>query len=222
VQSHATAAAGDDGKWVALMMRGLRPLFALAAVLVAANVHATEMVEIPTPPPAAPPVCCVVVAAADNSDPQLLVAVDAGPSYRAAFGTSLVGVAAEVLLGGDTPRVSFAGRLHVEFGSTFGLPYEDVGAGMLVMARLSPRIRLGVGFLFGTFLYQRASASRVTDPTVWAPSMAVDGQLTIDILRTRRGGALFVRARVGYDYIDSIKDGAGSSAALAASLGYRY
>jgi hypothetical protein len=203
------------------MMRGLRPLFALAAVALAANAHATEMVEIPTPSPP-PPACCVVSATADKSDPQLLVAVDGGPSYRAAFGTSLVGLAAEVMLGGDAPRVSFAGRLHGEVGSTLGLPYEDVGAGMLVMARLSPRIRLGVGFLFGIFMYQRASASRVTDPTVWAPSMAVDGQLTVDVVRTRRGGALFVRARVGYDYIDSIKDSAGSSAALAASLGYRY
>ena len=207
------------------MMRGLRPLFALAAVVLAGHAHATEMVEIPTPPSLPPPppaACCVVTADAGRSDPQLLVAVDGGPTYRAAFGTSLVGVAAEMLLGGDAPRVSFAGRLHVEFGSTLGLPYEDLGAGMLVMARLSPRVRLGLGFLFGVFMYQRASASRLTDPTVWAPSIAVDGQLTVDLVRTRRGGALFVRARVGYDYIDSVKDGAGSSALAAASVGYRY
>jgi hypothetical protein len=207
------------------MMRRLCPLFALAVVaFAAAQAHATEMIEIPTPPPppAPPPqVCCMVPAPPDDNDLQLLVGVDAGPTYRAGFGTGFAGGAVELMLGGEAPTVSFAGRFHVELGQTFGLPYEDLGAGMFVMGRLSSRVRLGGGFLFGVLMYQRASASQSRDPTVWAPSLGVDGEVTVDLVRTQRGGALFARGRVGYDYIEP-HGGSGSSLVLAASLGYRY
>jgi hypothetical protein len=206
------------------MMRGLRPLFVIA--LLAANAQATEMIEVPTPPPPPPPrvelaVCCFATAPGPD-DPRLLVAVDAGPSVRAAFGTSFAGVAAEVLLGGDAPNMSFAGRLHLDLGLTVDLPYEHVAAGMVVLGRLSPRVRLGLGFLFGFLMYQRASATRIGDPTVWAPTLGVDVELTVDLVRTRRGGALFALARAGYEYVDNLVSAAtGSSFTGGLALGYR-
>lgn len=206
------------------MMRGLHPLFALAGVAFAAHAHATEMIEIPNPPPPPPPALqhCCVESAPGAEDPKLLLAVDGGATFRAAFGTTFAGAAAEIMLGGQAPSVSFAGRLHAEVGNSVGLPYEDVGGGMLVMGQLSSRVRLGGGFLFGVLMYQRASASATNDATVWAPSFGVDGELTVDLVRSERGGALFARARVGYDYIDPHGSASGSSAMLAASLGYRY
>lgn len=202
------------------MMRGLRPLFALAALALPAAAHATEMIEIPNRPPP-PPRCCIEPEPPGANDPKLLLAVDGGATFRAAFGTTFAGAASEIMLGGQSPSVSFAGRVHAEVGNTVGLPYEDVAGGMFVMGQLSSRVRLGGGFLFGVLMYQRASASRATDPTVWAPSIGADVELTVDLVRTERGGAIFARARAGYDYVDTT-DGSGSSAMLAASVGYRY
>jgi hypothetical protein len=201
------------------MMRALFPLLAVA--LVAARVQATEMIEIPTPPSPAPVVCCVVLE--PRPQPRLLVAVDAGPTGRTAFGTGFAGAAVEVTLGGEVPKLSLGGRVRGDFGVTVDLPYEHVGGGGVVMARLSPRVRLGAGFLFGVLMYQRASATRASDPTVWAPTIGFDAELTIDLLRTRRDGAFFALGRLGYDYIDNLgKSSTGSSFGGGLALGYRY
>ena len=61
---------------------------------------------------------------------------------------------------------------------------------------------------------------------MWAPTIGADLDATVDVLRTGRGGALFVAARAGWDFIDNMSGGdtfaTGSSLSLTAALGYRY
>src|SRR5439155_22652223 len=109
----------------AAMMRGLRPLFAVAVFAVRAQ--ATEMIEIPTPTPTPTVACCIVVE--PRPDPRLLVAVDGGPTGRTAFGPGFAGAAIEVTLGGERPKLSLAGRVRADFAVTVDLRHEHVGAG---------------------------------------------------------------------------------------------
>ena len=69
-------------------------------------------------------------------------------------------------------------------------------------------------------MYERAT---VPGDVVWALTAGFNGGLTVDLVRTRRGGALYVVARVGYDYIDTVGSSTSpSTLSVTAALGYRY
>jgi hypothetical protein len=215
------------------MMRGLRPLVSLVALAWAASAAATEMVEIPTPPSPPPPApstadpCCVAVATAPPHDPgRLLLQVSVGPTYRRAFREDLAAAAVELEAGGQTSTFAIGGRLAADFGATrVGLPYQRFTIGPAFWRRMTPRLRLAFGMTFGSLVYERVSAARVHDPTVWALTIGADFTATVDLMRTSRGGALYALVRAGYDCIDNTGRDAlatGSSGALTAALGYRY
>lgn len=205
------------------MMRGWRPLFVLAVVGCCARVEAQEMIEVPTPPPAPP--APAVVAAPLSPVPRLWLAVDAGPGYIAAFGSDFAGASVGIIAGGQTRRLSIGGRLRGDFGAVGGLSYENVSVGPQLSFRLSPRARLGGGLSVGLLEYQRASITHYQDPTVWAPTIGADASFTFDLVRTRRGGGMYVLARAGFDWIDNTardRLDAGMSGTVGAGLGYRY
>jgi hypothetical protein len=207
-------------------MRGLRPLFGLVvAMALSGGARAQEMIEIPTTAPPPPP-CCVAVASPAAREPgSLLLQIDAGPTYRHAFGEDFAAAAVELEVGGQTPSWGVSGRMRGDFGATrVGLPYQFFTFGPTFWRRMTPRLRLGVGATFGVFVYERASASQAFDPTVWAFTIGVDLDVTVDLVRTRRDGALFLLGRVSYDYIDNTSDNfaTGSSVGFTVALGYRY
>ena len=157
----------------------------------------------------------------------MLFDVSLGPTYRRAFREDFTAAAVEFEIGGQTQTWGVAGRARLDLGATrVGLPYQFATFGPAFSFHLSERFRLGFGVSFGSFSYQRASAARTTDPTVWAPTIGADLDATVDVLRTGRGGALFVAARAGWDFIDNTSGGdtfaTGSSLSLTAALGYRY
>jgi hypothetical protein len=203
------------------MMRGLRPLVLVAAL--AGSARAQEMIEVPNPDP-----CCVAVVEPPRPKVpgSLLLDVSAGPTYRRAFAEDFVAAAVELEVGGQTPTWGVVGRLRGDLGATrVGLPYQFVTVGPAFSFRVTPRVRLGFGVSFGTFSYERVSAARVTDPTVWALTIGADVDGTIDLVRTVRGGAFFLGLRAGWDYIDNTgvdQLATGSSVAATAALGYRY
>ena len=215
------------------MSRALSIAMLLVAVA-GTGASAQEMVEVPNAPPPSPPPgatadeCCVVVEAPPPPKPPgaVLFDVSLGPTYRRAFKEDFAAAALELEIGGQTPSWGIAGRLHADLGATrVGLPYQLVTIGPSFAFRATERLRLGFGVSFGSFSYQRVSAARTWDPTVWALTIGVDLDATVDLVRTARGGALFLAARVGWDFIDNTGDDAlstGTSLALTAALGYRY
>jgi hypothetical protein len=229
------------------MMRGLRPLVGLAVAVCAAQAGAQEMVEVPTPPqyqqqppggqpPSPPPEgqppppgdCCAVVEPPKPREPgDVLVSISVGPTYRRAFREDFFAAGLEFEIGGQTRSFGVAGRAQLDLGATrVGLPYQFATFGPSFWFRVSPRVRAGFGVGFGIFSYQRASSYASTDPTVWAPSIGADVAATIDLVRSRRGGALYLLGRAAYDWIDNFggddQFSTGSSIALTAALGYRY
>ncbi|HEY2745408.1 MAG TPA: hypothetical protein VGL86_12315 [Polyangia bacterium] len=212
------------------MMRGHLPLFALVVLAVAAPAVAQEMIEIPNPPPPPPPCCCCV----EEPPPpppsapsgSLYFAVAGAAAYRRAFGADLGAASLDVALGGQTAKWSLGARLRLDAGAIDGLlPYQQLAIGTALLVRVSPRVALGGAINFGFFWYERASAARVTDPIVWAPTIGGELDLTVDLVRTARGGAFFAHARANLDYIDTAADPGttdGMSVAVAAGLGYRY
>ncbi len=203
-------------------MRGLLPLFAVAVW--AATAEAQEMVEIPTPPR---PPCCVVAAVKPPSPPPtLLLDVLVGPTYRRAFKEDFAAAAVEVEVGAQNRSFGMGARFSAALGATrVGLPYQFLTIGPALSFRVSPRIRLALAFTFGALVYERVSATAARDPAVWGLSAGVNGTLSVDLVRTRRDGALYALGRVGYDYIDNTSSDpidTGSSLALTCALGYRY
>lgn len=210
------------------MMRGVRPLVGLAVLAWAAGAQAQEMVEVPTPPAyRAPPGCCVAVEEPKPRAPgDVLFAVSVGPTYRRAFREDFAAAAIEVAIGGQSPRFGVAGRLRVDLGATrVGLPYQVVSMGPEFWFRASGRVRAGFGLSFGTFSYQRATVVGADD-NVWAPTIGADVAVTVDLVKSARGGALFALARAGYDWIENFGNdeplATGSSFGLTVALGYRY
>ena len=207
------------------MRRAQAAIAVLVVVIAASSASAQEMIEVPNPDP-----CCVAVAAVEPPRPKvpgsLLLDVSAGPTYRLAFKEDFVAAAVELEVGGQTPTWGVVGRLRADFGATrVGLPYQFVTVGPAFSFRVSPRVRFGFGLSFGSMTYQRVSAARLTDPTVWALTAGLDVDATIDLVRTRRGGAFFLGARAGWDFIDNTGPdelATGSSIAITAALGYRY
>ena len=125
------------------------------------SVAAAAVLRLRPPPPAPSPT-------------QLLFDVAVGPTYRAPSARTSPAPPLEFELGGQTADLSFAGRLHVDFGATrsacrtsssrsarLHVPRHDAPA---------PRLRLHLR----RFSYQRASAARSSDPIVWAPTIGVD------------------------------------------------
>lgn len=171
------------------MMRGLRPLLAIAVAVAAANAGATEMVEIPTPPPAPPAPCCTAVLKAPSPPGSLLVDVLVGPTYRRAFDDDFAGALLEVELGGQNESFGMGARISATFGGTsVGLPYQVATIGPAANFRISPRVRLAVGATFGVFMYERAT---IPGDVVWALTAGGNLGATVDLLRTARGGALY-------------------------------
>jgi hypothetical protein len=212
----------------------MRAVVLVVAAMLATGAAAQEMEEVPTPPPTTPPPttppqepCCVVTEPVAPRPPgSLLLDVSAGPTYRRAFKEDFAAAAVELEIGGQTPTWGVVGRLRGDFGGTrVGLPYQFVTVGPAFMFRVSPRMRVGFGLTFGTLSYQRVSAARLTDPTVWALTVGADVDATVDLVRTQRGGAVFLAARAGYDFIDNTGDdvlSTGSSVAITTAVGYRY
>src|SRR4051794_26577892 len=204
------------------MMRGLRPLFAVAA-LVAGSASAQEMIEIPKPPPPLPPPdCCVVVEEPPPRPPaSLLFDVVAGPTYRRAFHDDFIGAFIELEAGAQNDSFGMGARLALTAGTTrYGLASQVVTIGPAANFRLSPRLRLAIGADFGVLTYERAT---IPGDHVWGLMAGVNGGMTVDLVRTRRGGALFLLARVGYDYVETAGGStSGSTVTVTAALGYRY
>ncbi|MDB4964500.1 MAG: hypothetical protein JWN44_189 [Myxococcales bacterium] len=208
-------------------MRGLRPLVGLAAALFAVAAHADEpapgMVEIPTPYPAQD--CCTVVARAPSPPTTVLVQGHVGVSYRRALREDFAAAHFELEVGGQDPNIGIGARVSVEAGATrIGLPYQVVTLGPAFNLHVSGRVQLALGLTFGVLVYQRASSRSDFDPNVWGVTAGVNGTVSVDLVRTRRDGALFVLARIGYDYIENTGDSftQGSSLGATAALGYRY
>jgi hypothetical protein len=210
------------------MMRGWTPLFAVAMTLGVgvgtgrADEPPPGMIEVPTvTPPPPPPAATVVAPTRDDHHGILHVAVDVGGVYRTAFGSDLVGVLAELELGARNERFGVAARFGGEVGATVaGLKYEMPTLGPVFSFRVSLRLRLAVAATFGVFMYQRAT----TNTAEAAVTAGLNGTVTCDLVRTRRGGGLYLLGRLGWSYIDNLEDdlGAGSSVQLVTALGYRY
>jgi hypothetical protein len=190
----------------------------------------------PSSPPPAPSLspsgggapCCVAVpccAPAATEPRPLLLAITLGPTYRRAFKEDFAAAAAELEIGGQGRWFSVGARFDVAAGGTrVGLPFQTFTVGPGFRFPVGDRLRLGFGMTFGALVIQRVSATAASDPTMWSLMWGsyVDG--TVDVVRTRGGSALFVAARVGYDFIDNFPGadlGTGSSLALTAALGYR-
>ena len=177
-----------------------------------------------SPSPMIAPTTLTCCADPRPSERHLLVKLSVGPTYRRAFGDDFFAVMPELELGGQTHDFSVGARLTASFGGTrVGLPYQTLSVGPSFMFRLSPRMMLGFGASFGFFAYERASATALTDSTVWSPSLGLTVGTTIDLVRSRSGGALYADARVAFDWIATLHGGFldGASIAPSLSLGWR-
>jgi hypothetical protein len=155
----------------------------------------------------------------------LLLKVAVGPVYRRALKEDFGAAGAELEVGGQTAHFSVGARMSLAVGATrVGLPFEFFTVGPGFMFTVGSRLRLGVGSTFGQMILQRVSATAARDPNIWAWTAGVYGDSTVDLVRTRGGGAFLVGARVGYDFIENVPAdlATGSSLALTAWLGYRY
>jgi hypothetical protein len=180
------------------------------------------MVEVPTPYP--PQNCCVVDAKAPRTPTMLLVQGHVGVTYRRALREDFAAAHAELEIGGQDPNIGIGARMSFELGGTrIGLPYQVITIGPAFNLHVASRVQLSVGLTFGVLVYQRAT-SRDFDPNVWGVTAGINGGVTVDLVRTRRDGALYAMARVGYDYIDNTGSSftQGSSLAATGALGYRY
>jgi hypothetical protein len=167
--------------------------------------------------------CVVLEAPPQDPSHDLWFTVSAGPTYRRAFREDFAAAALELEVGGQTSTFSVAARFSTAFGaSRVGLPYEFLTLGPAFGFRLSTRVRLVVASTFGVMVINRASASRSGDPNIWGLTAGLNGTVTVDLVRSRRDGALFLAGRVGWDYIGDSSIDTGSSLAATAALGYRY
>src|SRR5205823_814595 len=95
-------------------------------------------------------------------------------------------------------------ELTMAFGATrVGLPYQFVTIGPTMVFRVADRVRIGAGVTFGGMFIQRASSARSSDPTIIAITAGLHGDVRVDLVRSRRGGALYATARLGWDLIDN-------------------
>jgi hypothetical protein len=226
---------------VRAMMRGWTPLFVVVATLLLSG-HALAQNDDddgPTPvapappsllplPPVPPPliapmpiVCCI-----DPRPPTraLYLTLSVGPSYRRAFGDDFIAVMPELEVGAQSSAVSIATRLSAALGATrVGLPFQYFSIGPSFMFRMSPRWRFGFALDFGFMLYERATVVR-DDPVVWSPALGLALDLTADLWRARSGGTLFVDARLGSDYVFTLRESSfveGLTVTPSVGLGWR-
>jgi hypothetical protein len=87
------------------------------------------------------------------------------------------------------------------------------------MFRLSPRVMLGLGGLFGFMLYERATNG--PEGVVYSPTLGGIVSTTVDLTRTRAGGAVYVDARLEADWIATLHGNGVASVAPSLSLGWR-
>jgi hypothetical protein len=178
--------------------------------------------EVPPPLVAPSP---VIVCCAEPPPPirKLYFSLSVGPSYRRAFGDDFIAAMPELEIGGQTRSLSIATRFSAALGADrFGLPFQFFNFGPSLMARMSPRVRLGFALNFGFMMYERAT--RVPDdPVVWSPSFGMAIDLTVDLWRRRGGDVVYLGARLGGDWIIPLRGNAddGLSIMPSVALGWR-
>jgi hypothetical protein len=176
----------------------------------------------PVPPPLVAPMPVVACCAEPVTVPtrRLFLTLSVGPSYRRAFGDDFIAAVPEVDIGGQTHNLSIATRFSAALGATrFGLPFQFFNLGPSLMFRVSERVRFGFALNFGVFMYERATVTR-NDPVVWTFSLGAALDLTVDLVRLRSGGTLFVDARLGSDWIAPLNGGFTEGLSIAPSLGF--
>ncbi len=206
------------------MMRGWTPLYATLALLIAAGAaHAQETSPDEPMPPCctqAPPPVVVCCSEAPDRPRKLLLKLSVGPQYRYAFDEDFFAALPELEIGGQTRNFSVGARISAALGATrVGLPYQFLNIGPSFMFRLSPRVMLGLGGLFGFMLYERATAS--AESVVYSPTLGGVIEATVDVARTHAGGAVYLDARLEADWIATLHGNGVGSVAPSFSLGWR-
>jgi hypothetical protein len=144
-------------------------------------------------PPLLPP---VLVARPRTRSGRVYLKLQALAVYRYFFAESFGAANPELEVGGMTAAGGFSVGVRFGFmvGATrVGLPFEHPTFATVFTARLSERVRLGLGPQLGMMIVNRASHAP-DDPI--SPTIGVFGELSVDF-----GKNLYVLGRVGYDWV---------------------
>jgi hypothetical protein len=182
----------------------------------------------PTPPPlVAPqpygqpvPPYCLLPPPKPIKKNRGLFKLSLGYGYRWAIGADFHSAAAEIMFGSENDHAGGGGRFGLEVGRTYsGLSFEALSFGAGFEFKLSRRWRIGFGPTIGILIIQRATRS---DDDFWAFTLGTHLDLSVDLVQTRTGGALYLAGRAGYDFVVPTTDLDGSSFIARLWLGYRF
>jgi hypothetical protein len=149
---------------------------------------------------------------------RLLLQLSLGYGYRYLFDASLHTAAVELMLGSEGAHAAAGGRLGFEAGSLpGGVSFEALSLGPGIAWKLGSRVRLG---LAPSLTFQFYNDPR--DPgTQVAVALGTWIDLSVDLIKNRRGGALYLAGRAGYDWV-MFSDGGADSFIARLWLGYRF
>lgn len=148
---------------------------------------------------------------------RLLAKLTLGYAYRHLFGEPAHAGAADLTLGTDGPSGGAGGRLSVEVGvAPSGARVEVVALGGAFDWKVGSRVRVGVAPTLGVFALHPVNGG----PAYYALVLGTHLEATVDLAQSRRGGALYLAGRAGYDSV-FFDDGVEGALSARLGLGYR-
>jgi hypothetical protein len=171
-------------------------------------------------PPQANPVSPPTVTTSQPPRPanRLLLKLSLGYGYHYVLGTSLNTLAVELMLGSEGRRAAAGGRIGFEAGQTSGgANFEALSFGPGVEWKLGSRVRLGMAPSLSVHFID----DQQFGGTGYYFALGAWLDLSVDLIKNKRGGALYLGARAGYDWL-LFSDGGSDSFVARLWLGYRF
>jgi hypothetical protein len=158
----------------------------------------------PPQQPYAPPIMSTPLPRAPRPESRGLVRVGAGYTYRYMLGDSWNALGVDVMLGRERPGFGMAGRIGLDVGqSSAGINYELITLGGAFEWHLGKRFRLGYSPLIGIAIFNRAT---VPDNDIATLVLGTHVDVSVDLVKFKKGGALVLKGTIGYEYIFSTRD----------------
>ena len=167
--------------------------------------------------PIAPP---SVVAPQPVAKKRVLAKLSLGYGYRWALGDNFQSGALEAEIGGEGAHGGGGARFGLEVGRTdAGLRFEVINLGPAFEWKLGKRFRFGIAPTLGVLVIERATRD---DDSFWTFVFGTHFELSFDLIQRSSGGALYLSARIGYEYIVAVTDLSDSAFSSRLGLGYRF
>jgi hypothetical protein len=170
--------------------------------------------------PAPAPASYTPPARQQKSKNRLLAKLWLGYSYRYGLDDSMHAGAIEAMLGGEGSHFGVGGRVGLEAGRTAsGLRFTILTAGPGLEWKLGSRFRLGFSPTLGVLIFDRATRS---DDEMWTMMFGTHIDLSVDLVKRKSGGGLFLAGRIGYDFVFAVRNLSDSMLNTRLWVGYRF